>query len=181
MKARPACLLVAIVLLIPSITNAGSKPEKFSLGAGVYLMELYDEQVFSDREAQHGGILSVEYLIDSNFVIFGNYYALDQGDVNDTDIEGSEILLFYGRDLSRPGLQQIVGGGFFREDWENSAESKTVSGPQLGYGLRYKWDNTSLTGLLHYRFSRDYDDIENQLEEDLNSVFLLSVIYSIQL
>jgi len=173
--------LATITLLAPSIAYSEDEPGRLRLGVGFYLMELYDEAVLSGREAQYGGVLSVGYLINNNFVLHGNYYSLSSGDFDDTDIEGSEILIYYGRDLTKRGVQQSIGGGYFSEDWDDSTGSKSLDGLQLGYGIGYNWDDTSITALIHFRDSIEYDDTLTQLEDEINSVFVLSVIFSTRL
>ncbi len=173
--------LATITLLAPSIVYSEAEPRNFNLGVGIFLMELYDEAVLSDREAQYGGVLSVGYLINNNFVLHGNYYSLGNGDFDDTDIEGLEMLIYYGRDLTKRGVHQSIGGGYFSEDWDNSTGSKSISGLQLGYGIGYNWSDTSITALIHFRDSSKYDDNLTQLEDEINSVFVLSVVFSIRL
>ncbi len=172
---------IMIALLAPSVAYSETEPRRLNLGVGIYLMELYDEAVFSDREAQYGGVLSVGYLLNDNFVLYGTYYSLNNGDFDDTDIDGSEILVYFGRDLTKRGIQQSIGGGYFSEDWDGATGSKSLSGLQLGYGIGYNWDDTSINALIHFRDSSEYDDTFSRLEDEINSVFVISVIFSTRL
>lgn len=173
--------LLTILLLFPSIAYAEVEPGKFSLGVGLILIELYDDPVLSDRNAQYGGLLSAGYKINKNFLLLGNYYSPGNGDFSDTDIDGTELLIYYGRDLTRRGLQLSMGIGYFSEDWDGPDNSESISGLQLGYGIGYRWDETSLTALIHVRNSGDYDDIDDRIEDDIRSVYGLSIIYAVQL
>ncbi len=169
-----------IAILAPSVAYAEVEPGEIKLGIGVYLLEIYDEVVLSDRDAQYGGVLSISYLLNNNFVLYGTYYSLGNGEFDGTDIDGSEILIYYGRDLTKRGLRQSIGGGYFSEDRDDETGSKSLSGLQLGYGVGYNWDDISIDALIHFRDSSEYDGVYTQRDDEINSVLVISVVISTQ-
>jgi len=170
--------LVLNVLLIPLIASSSTEPKNFNLGIGYYSLELYDEADTYDGVNMKGVSLSATYMFIDNIALRGIYYSLNKNDLVSTDVDGMEILAYYGSGLATRGGKWYIGGGYFRDQWDGAKESNSFDGLQLGGGFGYNWETMSFDMMLHFRDTSDYDNYLGRPGGEIVTAGTLSLMLS---
>lgn len=170
--------LALILFLVPLVTFSDTEPKRFNLGIGYYSLELYDETDTYDGVNLKGVSLSATYLFTDNIALRGTYYSLNKNDLISTDVDGTEILAYFGSGLATRGGKWYIGGGYFRDQWDSATESNSFDSLQLGGGFGYNWEIMSFDMMLHFRDVGDYDSYLGRPGGEIVTAGTLSLMLS---
>jgi hypothetical protein len=107
---------------------------------------------------------------NDNFAIQASSYS---GDVTDdysdgtTSMSGVAAHLLLGGGLAHTGGNAYIGGGFFREKWDEvTVSTDTFSGLSLIAGLGYTWEYFHISTDITIRDTSDYDKFAKEALQD---------------
>ncbi|RCU49568.1 hypothetical protein EZV61_15515 [Corallincola luteus] len=172
MKTFAGLPFILILAFAPFLANAESIAEsetkQWSVGVGSYAL-IIDSDDYGD-DTFEGYALSADYAINDNFAVRGNYYSLEHEDLSSLEIDGFELLGYFGTGLMTEGFKAYIGGGFFSENLDGPfGLDEDFSGLQLNGGLGYNWEYVALDFSLAVRDPSDYEDLGDD-DDDLTVV-----------
>lgn len=151
-------IAVLAIILLPFNTQADEQEKKFTLGAGTYDLRIaYDNSSLVDGYFSGVGV-SASYAFTNKYAIRGEYYRLEHDDDSGLDVDGFDLVGYYGTGLITKGIKAYVGGGIFTEMHDSSNLTENFKGLQLNGGIGYNWDAVSLEFVLGIRDVSEYKD-----------------------
>jgi len=162
--------LVLLLLFTWTAANAdeakkSGKPEKpYSVSVGVYQGKFSISSLPIDLDFS-GYSLSIGQVFSDNFAGRFTYYSTDWDEFSGLDSDGVDIVLHWGTGLASKGFKAYIGGGWFKDTWEVTANlsgtpvtgKESFSGLQISGGIGYNWESIALDLVLAVRDPDDYE------------------------